>query len=66
MEQAFYRVSEVATILAVGRSHAYSLVATGRIPSVRIGGSRVLRVPAVALRKWIEEQEALADPHQRR
>jgi excisionase family DNA binding protein len=54
--RAFYRVSEVAEILAIGKSLAYRLVAEGKIPSVFIAGARTRRVPAAALERWIEEQ----------
>ena len=56
MEKAFYRVSEVAEILGLGKSLTYRLVAEGQIPSVWLGGCRSRRVPVAALRKWIEEQ----------
>ena len=57
MEKAFYRVSEVADIIGLGKSLTYKLVAEGRIPSVWIAGCRSRRVPRVALVRWIEEQE---------
>lgn len=56
MEKAFYRVPEVAEILGLGKSLTYKLVAEGRIPSVWLAGGRSRRVPAMALKKWIEEQ----------
>lgn len=57
LPRAFYRVSEVARVLSIGRSHAYKLVAEGHIPSVRIAGTNTLRVSAKALSQWIEGQE---------
>jgi excisionase family DNA binding protein len=49
-----YRVEEVAEMLGLGRTKTYQLVASGELPSVRLG--RCLRVPAHAIRRWIEEQ----------
>ena len=43
-----YRIAEAAEILGVSRSKAYELVASGEIPSVRLGGT--VRVPAAALK----------------
>lgn len=56
MEKAFYRVSEVAEILSLGKSLTYRLVAEGKIPSVWMSGIRARRVPAEALKRFIEEQ----------
>lgn len=56
MERAFYRVSEVANIVGLGKSLTYRLIAEGKIPSVWLAGCRSRRVPADALKKWIEEQ----------
>lgn len=49
------RVHQVADVLQIGKGKAYELVASGQIPSIRIG--RSLRVPTEALRKWIESQQ---------
>jgi excisionase family DNA binding protein len=61
MEKAFFRVSEVSEIIGLGKSLTYRLVAEGAIPSVWLAGCRSRRVPADALRKWIEEQSAALD-----
>jgi len=53
-----YRVSEVATLVGLSRSKTYLLIASGELPSVKIGGSR--RVPADALRQWLARQAATA------
>ena len=45
------RPAEVALALGIGRATAYQLIATGELPSVRIG--RSVRVPRQALEKWI-------------
>jgi excisionase family DNA binding protein len=41
------RIGDVATALSISRSMAYKLVASGEIPSVKLGGS--IRVPVSAL-----------------
>ena len=61
MERAFYRVTEVAEILGIGRSLAYRMVANGDIPSLSLAGTRTRRVSVVALQKWIDEQNNLAE-----
>ncbi len=45
------RVEEAAKVLRISRGSAYASVATGDIPSVRIG--RTLRVPRHALAKLL-------------
>lgn len=42
--------------VGIGRSKVYELLASGDLPSIRIGGS--VRVPVDALRAWIERQLA--------
>ncbi len=54
MEQLLLRADEVAKALGLGRSKTYELMNSGRLPVVRIG--RSVRVPASALRHWIETQ----------
>jgi excisionase family DNA binding protein len=53
-ERLAYRVGEFAEAIGVSRSKAYELVASGEVPSIRIGSSR--RVPVTALREWIDRQ----------
>jgi excisionase family DNA binding protein len=48
------RPAEAAEILGLGRSKAYELIASGVLPSVRIGKS--IRVPAESLRQWVSDQ----------
>jgi excisionase family DNA binding protein len=50
------RPAEVAELIGLGKSKTYALIAAGAIRSVRIGAS--IRVPADALRQWIEELQA--------
>ena len=53
-QHEWLKVPEVARIIRVARSRAYELVATGEIPSVRIG--RSVRVSRRELDRWLEEQ----------
>lgn len=62
MDRAFLNVDEVAEVIGLGRSKTYQLIAEGAIPSVHIGKSR--RVPASALRQWIDERTAEAEANQ--
>lgn len=52
-ERLLYRVDEVAGMIGVSKSTAYTLISRNELPSVRLGG--MLRVPAAALHKLIEE-----------
>ena len=53
MERILLRVPEAAESAGISRSLAYELIAEGRMPSVRVG--RSIRVPAEALREWVNE-----------
>ena len=53
MDKLLLRPGEVSDLTGMGKSKTYALIATGVIPSVRIG--RSVRVPADRLRRWIEE-----------
>ncbi len=46
---AFYTVAETAKLLRIGRRQAYDLVASGDIPSRRIGSS--IRIPRLELER---------------
>jgi prophage regulatory protein len=48
------RPAEAGEALGLCRSKTYELIASGAIPSIRIG--RNVRVPADALRKWVTDQ----------
>jgi len=56
MEKAFYRISEVAEIIGLGKSLTYRLIASGEIPSVFLAGCRSRRVPVDQLKKWVADQ----------
>jgi excisionase family DNA binding protein len=45
---------EVQEILGIGRTKVYELVATGQIPSVRIG--RSIRINRRRLEEWLDQQ----------
>jgi excisionase family DNA binding protein len=45
------RAREVANTTALGLSTVYLMMASGELPTVRMG--RAVRVPAAALREWI-------------
>jgi excisionase family DNA binding protein len=51
MEKILLRPVEAADALAIARSRVYALIASGEIPSVRIGKS--VRVPSAALSAWV-------------
>jgi excisionase family DNA binding protein len=50
------KVTEVRKSTGFSRSKLYSMIASGELPSIRVG--RSVRVPADALREWIERKMA--------
>jgi len=58
MEKLLLKPTEAADLIGVGRSKMYALLAAGELPSVRVGGS--VRVPATALRIWVDRQARAA------
>lgn len=58
-QSSLMRIREVAASLGIGRSMAYELAASGRLPVVRIG--RAVRVPRAALDEWIKRQTRQSD-----
>ncbi len=48
------RASEVGTLLGLGRSTIFELLAAGELPAVRIG--RAVRVPRQALEDWVRQR----------
>jgi excisionase family DNA binding protein len=56
MDRLLLRPTEAAEVIGLGRSKIYELLATGELPSIRIGSS--VRVPVDALRAWIDKQLA--------
>jgi len=55
MERLLLKPAEVADLLRIGRSLVYGMLATGELPSIRVG--RCIRVPSVLLEKWINDQQ---------
>jgi excisionase family DNA binding protein len=56
MDKLLLRPIEAAEAIGIGRSKIYELLASGALPSIRIGCS--LRVPVDGLREWIARQTA--------
>lgn len=61
-DRLLLRPAETADAIGVSRSRAYELIASGEIPSIRIGGS--VRVPVDSLKAWIARRltQATAEP----
>lgn len=53
MEQLLYTAEQAAAVLSVGRTTVYELMASGRLPTVRIGRSR--RITATALLAYVND-----------
>jgi excisionase family DNA binding protein len=47
---------QVAERLSLGRATIYELMASGQLPTVRLG--RAVRVPAYKLAEWVERQSS--------
>ncbi len=58
LEPLLLRPGEVASLLGLGRSTVFALLVAGELPIVRIG--RSVRVPRVALERWIDERTCRA------
>ena len=54
VERILYRPSEAAEAIGVSRSRVYELIASGEIPSLKVG--HVRRVPVKALHEWIAQR----------
>lgn len=54
IEKLLLKPMEVFKALSVGRSTGYAMIASGELPSVRIG--RAVRVPVDALKEWVKRQ----------
>lgn len=54
MEKLLLRPVEAAEVIGIGRSKIYQLLASGELPSVKIGSS--VRVPLDELRAWVRRQ----------
>jgi len=56
MEPLLMKPAEVMQALGIGRSLTYQLIASGELPSVRLG--RCVRVPRVSLEQWVRARQA--------
>ena len=56
IDRLLLRPIEAAEAIGIGRSKIYELLASGELPSIRVGAS--VRVPVDALRAWIDRQLA--------
>ena len=60
MEQLLLRAEDVQKALGLGRSKIYEMMASGELPTVRLG--RSVRVPAQALTEWVSiRTQAIAE-----
>lgn len=55
LEPLLLRGGEVAEVLGCSRSLAFKWMSAGVIPTVRVPGSRAIRVPRAALLEWIAQ-----------
>jgi excisionase family DNA binding protein len=53
-EVQLLRPVQVAELLNVSRSKVYEMIAARKLPSVRLEGGRLIRVPYKALLEWVE------------
>ena len=56
LEPLMYSVPRAAELCGLGKSMFWTLVASGEIESVKVGRAR--RIPATALRSWIDRKLA--------
>jgi excisionase family DNA binding protein len=52
--QEWLSIRQLQDLLGIGHTKAYSLVASGEIPSVKIG--RIIRINRQDLSDWLEQQ----------
>ena len=55
MQSKLLKPAEVMEVLGIGRSLTYELIASGELPSIRLG-KRCVRVSSLALDEWIRER----------
>ena len=56
MDKLLLRPIEAADAIGLSRSAIYQLLASGELPSIRIGGS--VRIPVDKLREWLDRKAA--------
>lgn len=52
-EMELINVSKAQQLLSVSKSKIYEMIATGELPSVRIG--KAIRIPVKPLAAWVQE-----------
>lgn len=55
-EPLLLRVNQAAELLGISRSHCYELIQSGKLPTIRLGGS--VRIPRAWLMQFVEEETA--------
>ena len=58
-EKLLLKPKKAFELLNIGRSTGYAMIASGELPSVRIG--RAVRVPLDALKQWVERKTNKGD-----
>jgi len=53
VQNRLLRPREVQEVVGLSRSAVYAYISSGVLPSVRVGKS--VRVPSIALQRWIEK-----------
>ena len=61
MARLLLRPHEAGQLLGVCRTKVYAMLASGELPSVRIGSS--IRVPLEALRRWVHDRTTEDNPN---
>ncbi len=56
VSQEWLSIQQLQDLLGIGHTKAYSLVASGEIPSVKIG--RIIRINQRDLGKWLDQQKS--------
>jgi excisionase family DNA binding protein len=60
MDKLLLKPEEVGQAIGAGRSKVYELLASGELPSVRLGDGRgALRVPVDKLTEWIANKTTM-------
>ncbi len=54
-QRLLLRIPEAAETLGIGRTKIYELIATGELPTIRVG--RAVRISVSTLQKWVETRE---------
>jgi len=55
-DRLLLRGGEVAALMGISRAQAFRWMANGTLPTVRMPGSRTVRVPRAALLRFLEER----------